>query len=397
MELVCREIVRMRKGEHLGPKARSDIRDIDMKFILSIETLRAFFPGAAVAYSFLKLTHGTKSTLFAIPLVRNKRLNVPNHIRILLDAPVAAEEAHPADARDALFDPGVLVLVRLVHERVRLDVAVEVVGDEVVVALVDDGVAQGAEAARVAELTALDGVEHFREVGVDFEVAIGVSVAEVFDVLGEVAEEEDVRFADFAGDFNVGSVASTDDQSAVQDELHVAGPTCFRTCGGYVLADVRGRGDDLGLAHIVVFNIDDLQEITDVFIIIDDLANAADKVNDSLSHPVAWSGLASKDRHARCKFLTLFGAHCLDRQVSVNDTKDVQLLALVFVYALDLDIEEGFGVDAYTCRTCNVLRQADFIGVFDLLPLLFEVLVVKEVFELVQLCQIGKELVAAQL
>ena len=279
----------------------------------------------------------------------------------------------------------------------RLDVAVEVVGDEVVVALVDDGVAQGAEAVRVAEAASLDGVEDVGEVRVQFEGAVVVGVAEVLDVLGQVAEEEDVGLADFAGDLDVGPVARADDQAAIQDELHVAGPTGFRAGGGDVLADVRSGGYDFRLADVVVFDVNDLQEVTDVLVIVDDFANAADQVDDRLSHPVAWSRLAAEDRHARCEFLTLFGAHCLDRQISVNDAEDVQLLPLVLVYALDLDVEECFGVDANARRVYDVLRQADFVGVLDLLPLLFEVLVVKEMFEFVQLGQIGEEVVAAQL
>ena len=237
----------------------------------------------------------------------------------------------------------------------RLDVAVEVVGNQIVVTLIDDGVAQGAEAVCVTEFAALDGIEHFGEVGVEFEVAVGMRVAEVFDILGEVTEEEDVGLPNFASDLDVGSVTGTDDQPTVQDKLHVAGSTCFCACSRDVLTDVRGRGDDFRLADIVIFDVDDFQKVTYVLIIVDDFANAANKVNDRLSHPVAWSSLASEDRHARCKFLALFGAHCLDRQVSVNDAENVQLLSLVFVYALDLNIEQGFGVDTYAGRVHNVL------------------------------------------
>ena len=221
----------------------------------------------------------------------------------------------------------------------RLDVAVEVVRNEVVVTLIDDRVAKSAKAVCISEFTTLDGIKDFGEVGVNFEVTIGVGVAEIFDVLGEVTKEKDVGLADFASDLDVGSVTSTDDQPTVQDELHVAGSTGFRACSRDVLADVRGRGDDFGFADIVVFNVDDLQKVTDVLVIVDDFANAANKVNDGLSHPVAWSGLPSEDRHTRSEFLTLFGAHCFDRQVSVNDTEDVELLPLVLVYALDLNIE----------------------------------------------------------
>lgn len=65
-----------------------------------------------------------------------------------------------------------------------LDVGVEVVGDEVVIPLVDDGVAQRGEAARVAELAGLDGGEDGGEVRVEGEVAVVVGVAEVLDVFG---------------------------------------------------------------------------------------------------------------------------------------------------------------------------------------------------------------------
>ena len=333
---------------------------------------------------------------FSIPLLRNEWLDVPDHIRILLDTPVTAEETHPTNASDALFKPSVLVLVRLINECMGLNVAVEVVRNEIVVALIDDRVAQSAEAVGIAEFTTFDGIKDFGEVGVEFEVAIGVGVPEVFDVLSEVTEEKDVGLADFASNLDIGSVTCTDDQPTVQDKLHVAGSTGFGTCSGDVLADIRGRSDDFGLAHIVVFNVDDLQKVADILIIVDDFANATYKVNDRLCHPVAWGGLASEDRHTRCKFFTLFGAHGLDRQVSVNDTEDVQLLPLVLVYALDLNIEEGFGIDANACRIHDVLRQADFVGILDLLPILFEIFIVKEMFEFVQLCQVGKELVAAQ-
>ena len=40
-----------------------------------------------------------------------QRLNIPDHVRIFLNATITAEEAHSADTRDTLCDPLVLVLV----------------------------------------------------------------------------------------------------------------------------------------------------------------------------------------------------------------------------------------------------------------------------------------------
>ena len=69
--------------------------------------------------------------------------------------------------------------------------------------MVDNGVAKGSEAAGVAEGVGFDGVEDFGKRGVEVKGAIVVGVTEVFDVFGEVAEQEDVGFPDLAGDFNL--------------------------------------------------------------------------------------------------------------------------------------------------------------------------------------------------
>ena len=85
-----------------------------------------------------------------------------------------------------------------------LDITIEIIAHEVIVAVVGDRVAESEEAAGVAEGVGFDGVENAREVGVESEGAVGVGVAEVFDVFGEVAEEEDVVGGDFAGYFDLG-------------------------------------------------------------------------------------------------------------------------------------------------------------------------------------------------
>lgn len=144
----------------------------------------------------------------AVRRLRLERLNVPDTLRVFVNAAVGAEETHAGDALDRLADPLLLVLVSLVNERVRLDVAVEVVRDEVVVAVVADGRDEGGKVRRVAESALLDLGEDLGEVWVDVVRAVGVRVTEIFNVLGEVAEEEDVVLANLAGDFNLGNVSS---------------------------------------------------------------------------------------------------------------------------------------------------------------------------------------------
>lgn len=66
----------------------------------------------------------------------------------------------------------------------RLDIAIEVIRHEVIIALIDDGIAECGETARVAESAGFDGVEDAGEVRVELEIAVRVGVAEVFDVFG---------------------------------------------------------------------------------------------------------------------------------------------------------------------------------------------------------------------
>ena len=57
-------------------------------------------------------------------------------ISVFLNAAIAAEESHPAHTRDTFLQPFLLVLIRFVNQRMGLDVAIEIVGHEVVVAVI---------------------------------------------------------------------------------------------------------------------------------------------------------------------------------------------------------------------------------------------------------------------
>lgn len=136
-------------------------------------------------------------------LRRNNRLNIPDHLRVFIDAPITAKEAHPAHTRDALGQPLFLVLVCLINQILRLAVAVEVIRDKIVVAMVNDCTRECRKGSRIAEHATLDSCENLLELFVELVVAVDVSMAELFDVFCQVAKEEDVIFADFAGDFDL--------------------------------------------------------------------------------------------------------------------------------------------------------------------------------------------------
>jgi hypothetical protein len=59
------------------------------------------------------------------------------------------------------------------------------------------------EWALVAELAALNGLENLLQLRMNLVLAVEVCVTEVFDVLGEVSEEEDVLVTCLTGDFDL--------------------------------------------------------------------------------------------------------------------------------------------------------------------------------------------------
>lgn len=195
----------------------------------------------------------------------------------------------------------------------------------------------------------------------------------------------------------VRTVTSTDNQTTVQAELHVASTTGFSSGSGDVLADVAGRADDLSLADIVILQEDDLEGITNILVIVDNISNLVDKVNDSLCHPVSWSSLSTEDRDAGNKLLPLLRGHGLDLKVAVDDTKDVQLLALVFVDTLDLDIEQSSGVHSNTIVLLDVFCKSDLVGILDITELFAELLVINKGLQLVKQCKILEELMSTKL
>jgi hypothetical protein len=69
-------------------------------------------------------------------LLRRQGLYVPDALCVLVHASVAGEESHASYRGDRLRCPLILVLVCFVYKRLRLDIAMEVVRNEVVVSMI---------------------------------------------------------------------------------------------------------------------------------------------------------------------------------------------------------------------------------------------------------------------
>lgn len=74
-----------------------------------------------------------------------------------------------------------------------------------------------------------------------------------------------------------------------------------------MFTEIRGRGDDLSLADVVVGQEDNLQEIANVLVVIHHRADGVDQMNNLLRHPVAGRSLSSEDRDTRDNLLAFLG------------------------------------------------------------------------------------------
>ncbi len=79
----------------------------------------------------------------------------------------------------------------------------EVIADEIIIPMITNGLHERRERALVAERALFYLVKHFLQIRVQRRLAEDVVVSKLFDVFGEIAEEEDVAFANLASDFNL--------------------------------------------------------------------------------------------------------------------------------------------------------------------------------------------------
>ena len=184
----------------------------------------------------------------------------------------------------------------------------------------------------------LDQRDHALEVVVAGDHRRGVvALAHRGDLLGGVAEEEEVLVAGLLADLDVGAVERADGQRAVHHELHVAGAGGL-LAGGRDLLRQLGRGADLlHQRDAVVGQEGHAQQLADVGVAVDHGGDRVDEADDRLGHGVARRGLAAEQHRALDHAL---GVAALDAVVEVDDVQRVEQLALVLVQALDLDVED---------------------------------------------------------
>src|SRR5690606_37394995 len=142
---------------------------------------------------------------------------------------------------------------------------------------------------------------------------------------------------------DIGAVERADGERAVQRELHVAGARRLDAGGRDLLGKIGRRHHDLGKRDVVIGYEDDLQKAAHGRVVVDDAGDVVGQLDDQLGVVIARRRLAGKELDARHP--VLFGMRA-DLVVEGYRLDDVEQLPLVFVDALDLDVEHGRGIDA---------------------------------------------------
>ena len=95
-----------------------------------------------------------------------------------------------------------------------------------------------------------------------------------------------VTLPDLLRDLNIRAINSTDEQAAVEAELHVRRARGLRTGGRDVLADVRRGDEDLGERDGVVGKEEQAQQVLGVRIVVNHASDVDDEADRELGNVV---------------------------------------------------------------------------------------------------------------
>lgn len=144
--------------------------------------------------------------------------------------------------------------------------------------MVFDGTNECTELADISECVLLDALENFDEIFVEFVVSVVVGMTEIFDIFRKVSKQEDVVFANLTRNLDlivvlaefmqqasvkvttyIRTIACTNNETTIENKLHVTRSRGLCTGGTNVLTNITGWHNDLGFADVVILKEDDLE------------------------------------------------------------------------------------------------------------------------------------------
>ena len=247
---------------------------------------------------------------------------------------------------------------------------------------------QGVEEVPVAlaEVAGADQVDRLLGDRVVFQPGQGVIAVAVDlgELVGGVAEEEEVVPAHPLADLDVGAIEGADREGAIEGHLHVAGAGGLHAGGGDLLGEVHRRIDALAQLHAEVGEEHHPQPAMHGRIDVHDAGDSHNQADDQLGHVVARGRLAAEDHRAGRQVFAVAEA-----QVALHDLQGGQVLTLVFMDPLYLHIEQGGGVHQHVGVVADRGGQALLALFPHLLPAPEEGAVMGEGFQALQLVEVA--------
>ena len=215
--------------------------------------------------------------------------------------------------------------------------------------------------------------------------------AQAGDLIGPETEDDDIVLADIVAHFDIGAIERADRQRAVEAELHVAGARGFHAGRRDLLGKVGGRNHDFRQRNVVVRHEDDFQQAAHGGVVVDDAGDVVDQLDDELRIVVARRRLAGEELDARLPVELGMRA---DLVVERHRFNDIQKLALVFVNALDLDVEHRIRIELNAHAAGDEIGELHLVGALDGGELFPEGAVAGELIQRLQLLGIVEEGIA---
>mmetsp|Transcript_32108 Transcript_32108/g.44513 ORF Transcript_32108/g.44513 Transcript_32108/m.44513 type:complete len:211 (-) Transcript_32108:1912-2544(-) len=190
----------------------------------------------------------------------------------------------------------------------------------------------------LSKITFFNSFQRICEICTRYEVFL--SFKETVNLLHRAPKDETIFLSNLFPDLNVGSIHGSNEKSSIHGKLHVRGARGLGTGSRNLLRELSSRNYYFSSGHVIVGNEDNLQEVTNIRIVVDLGSNSVDKFDDLFGHGITCSSLASNHHDLWCQLGFLIWGHGLDLGVRVNTPNNIQQLALVFVNSFDLDIKE---------------------------------------------------------
>src|SRR5262245_44377393 len=230
---------------------------------------------------------------------RSARLDMPDVPGILRHSPIAGEFANARDVEDGLVGPDQGAFKLFTNGVLRVEIGQQIGQVEIAVTLVQQRPGNPVEQAWLlgTEEVRGEGVHNtsdLRGVRVILAWVIAAVAPQFLNLLGLQTKNEDVLFADFFHDLDIGPIQRADSQGAVHGKLHITRAGGFGPRHGNVLAEIGCRNDLFGQQYSIIGDEHDFDLTAYARIVIDHLADIVDQFDNLFGGPIPRRSFASE-------------------------------------------------------------------------------------------------------